>query len=584
MRVESVHMNQKKEVLMIFKTHLDIGFTDYAENIVDKYLSEYIPKAIKVGYELKDTCTPFKWVVGSWLINLALQNDTTGTVEQAIRDGILSWHALPFTTHTEAMNERLFEYGIGISRELDKRFNKKTVGAKMTDVPGHTIGMIPLMKKNGIGFLHIGVNPATPLPPVPPIFKWRLGEDEITVMYQADYGEVAEFEDFIVYFAHTGDNLGPQSAQQIVDAYEEVRRKYPDCVLTAATIDDIAERVMRLEGIPVIEQEIGDTWIHGIGTDPQKLSRYRALLRHVNTLAEIPTAMSTNLLCVPEHTWGMDLKTHFHYDRCYSHKEMERLAVERKKIEKSWEEQRDYVTKAETLLGVAEDASVAMPDLSEYTVAELPKDIDFEISWQIFDASDYKRYEKDYMRSHVEWAIWDFTKVGLPEYSGGIYTATVREAYQSGSKKLYKLAFDKEATDIYGLPYFYLLLKDGDVQLTWFDKKCSRFPQACWFKIKGLCEDWKIQKMGRWISPDEIIGSPLIGGIDEGVKNSDLTIKSLDCGLVAPFGRRLLQYDLSPQKQDLYFNLYNNIWNTNFPMWYEDDALFRFVLIPQKGQ
>ena len=24
-------------------------------------------------------------------------------------------------------------------------------------------------------------------------------------------------------------------------------------------------------------------------------------------------------------------------------------------------------------------------------------------------------------------------------------------------------------------------------------------------------------------------------------------------------------------------NLYNNIWNTNFPMWYSDDALFRFI-------
>ena len=27
-----------------------------------------------------------------------------------------------------------------------------------------------------------------------------------------------------------------------------------------------------------------------------------------------------------------------------------------------------------------------------------------------------------------------------------------------------------------------------------------------------------------------------------------------------------------------YFNLYNNIWNTNFPMWYSDDAMFRFLI------
>lgn len=58
-------MAKKKEVLIIFKTHLDIGYTDYAGNIVSRYLEEYIPNAIQVGYELKDTDTPFKWTVGS---------------------------------------------------------------------------------------------------------------------------------------------------------------------------------------------------------------------------------------------------------------------------------------------------------------------------------------------------------------------------------------------------------------------------------------------------------------------------------------------------------------------------------------
>ena len=50
-------------------------------------------------------------------------------------------------------------------------------------------------------------------------------------------------------------------------------------------------------------------------------------------------------------------------------------------------------------------------------------------------------------------------------------------------------------------------------------------------------------------------------------------------GLAAPFGRRLLDWEESPQSQDMYFNLYNNIWNTNFPMWYSDDARFRFSVV-----
>lgn len=573
-------MKKQKEVLIIFKTHLDVGFTDYAENIVSKYLNEYIPQAIKVGYELKDTNTPFKWTVGSWLIKLALENDTDGRIEQAIKDDILCWHALPFTTHTEAMNEELFEYGLSISKELDRRFNKATIGAKMSDVPGHTIGMIPLMRKNGINFLHIGVNPATPLPNVPQIFKWRLNNDEITVMYQADYGDVAEFEDFIVYFAHTGDNMGPQSAQKIIDEYANVEKKYPNCILRAGTIDDIAERVTKLNNLPVIEKEIGDTWIHGIGTDPQKISRYRKLLRHIKAFGEIPVDLTDNLLCLPEHTWGMDVKTYFPFDKFYSHTEMDELKAEREKIEKSWAEQRNYVQKAEMLLGVESDYPITKPNINDYVEIEAPKDVDYEISWQIFDNSDYERYQRDYMRCHLDWAIWDFTKVGLPDYNGGIYTARVTGAYKNRSKYLYKLEFEDEIAKKYGLPYFYIEKHLQSLKIQWFDKKCSRLPQACWFKIKGLEENWEIQKMGQWISPDEIIGSPFISGVDEGVKNPSLTVKSLDCALVAPFGRRLLQYDFKQHNQDMYFNLYNNIWNTNFPMWYTDDAVFRFELVP----
>ena len=58
-------MNNKKEVLVIFKTHLDIGFTDFSKTIKEKYIKTFIPNAIRVGYELKDTETPFVWTTGS---------------------------------------------------------------------------------------------------------------------------------------------------------------------------------------------------------------------------------------------------------------------------------------------------------------------------------------------------------------------------------------------------------------------------------------------------------------------------------------------------------------------------------------
>ena len=571
----------KKDVLVIFKTHLDVGFTNYAENVIDNYLNSFIPNAIKVGYELKDTDTPFIWTVGSWMIWKALKEDKSGAVEQAVRDGILNWHGLPFTTHTELLNAKLFEAGLDISTELDEKFGRKTIAAKMTDVPGHTIGMIPLMRRRGLEFLHIGVNSATPVPPVPPLFKWKNGNEYITVMYEDGYGCTQEFDDFVLCFAHTHDNAGPQSKEEIIKVYEEIQKKFPDYTLKAATLNDVAERVRNIKNIPVVEKEIGDTWIHGAATDPQKLSRYRNILRHTDENDLRDVRLRENLLFVPEHTWGMDVKKYFRDDKHYTYKEMEDCVDERKTIEKSWEEQRNYVRNAEKILGIEPEYDTSLPDLSGYAKITDDKADVFEISWQIFDNSDYERYKKDYMRLNdatVGWAIWDFTKVGLPDYNGGIYTAQVTEAYKKDNTEIYKLEFDKEIETKYGLPYFYLIINGKNIEIKWYNKKNSRLPQACWFKIKGLDEEWELNKIGKWISPENIIGSPLISAVENGVRNNSVVIETIDSALVAPYGRRLLHYNEKGLKQDLYFNLYNNIWNTNFPMWYSDDAVFRFAI------
>ncbi|MBQ9084029.1 MAG: DUF5054 domain-containing protein [Clostridia bacterium] len=568
----------EKEVLVIFKTHLDVGFTDLSQSILDKYLKEYIPNAIKVGYELKGSDTPFVWTVGSWLIWQALKHDTDGTVERAICDGILRWHALPFTTHTELMDPTLFAYGLNLSRQLDERFGYHTIGAKMSDVPGHTIGIVPIMKKFGVEFLHIGVNPATPLPPVPPVFRWRLGNDEIVVMYQGDYGEEITLGSTTVIFAHTGDNLGPQNADQVREIYKKLAEEHPDAKLKASTIDDLAQRAMSLPNLPVVEDEIGDTWIHGLGTDPEKVSRFKRIQRHIASVGGTSLDLTDSLLCVPEHTWGMDLKSHFPYSDFYSHEDIIRMAEQRAPIEASWREQRTYVARAEELLGIIPDYPISEPELSEYCECDIPPEIGFEVSWQLFDASDYEQYKREYMRCFSWWAIWDFTKVGLPDYKGGIFKARVTKAYQKKHEMLYRLEFDSEITKKYGLPYLYFRASAKGVELKWFGKQPSRLPQALWLKILGLEESFEIRKMGVWIRPEKILGSPLISATDFGVRNEEYTIESLDCALVAPYGRQLLRYGVCTEKQDLYFNLYNNIWNTNFPMWYSDNALFRFLI------
>ncbi len=570
----------RKPIYILFKTHLDIGFTDYSENVIHNYLTHFIPNAISVGYALRNTDTPFIWSVGSWILNKALQKDKGGTVDRAIRDGILTWHGLPFTTHTEFMNSSLFQLGLSLSKKLDERYGRTTLGAKMTDVPGHTKGLVRLMADSGLTFLHVGVNPVAAIPPVPSLFRWRCDGREITVMYQGDYGDIAEFDDFAVCFAHTGDNLGPQSKEDIIAVYNRLRARYPNSPLLPGTLNDLARLVCSIPDLPVLDCEIGDTWIHGVGTDPEKVSRYRRLLRYLeaNNLAE-NTSLSDNLLLVPEHTWGLDIKTHFPDDRHYFHWEMDKILSERARVERSWDEQRNYVASAEKCLGLVPEYPTEKPDLTEYLPIALSKP-DIQLCWEIFTNQDYLRYQTDYLRLTDEnrnWALWDNVKIGLPDDPGGLFEATVVAAYEKNGEKLYKMTFPTEATQKYGLPYFWVSFCGNTISLKWFHKKASRFPQACWFKFTGLNENWELDKLGQWISPESIVGSPLISSIDSGVRNMNVRIHSLDAALVAPYGRRLLRYGEPCGPQDLWFNLYNNIWNTNFPMWYDGDAVFRFI-------
>jgi hypothetical protein len=92
--------------------------------------------------------------------------------------------------HTELIDPSLFEYGLSLSNSLDKQFGKQTIAAKMTDVPGHTIAIVPHLAKFGIQYLHLGVNPASKVPNVPAVFRWQAPDgSEVIVNYADNYGK-----------------------------------------------------------------------------------------------------------------------------------------------------------------------------------------------------------------------------------------------------------------------------------------------------------------------------------------------------------------------------------------------------------
>ena len=313
-----------KKVHVVFKTHLDIGFTDIGQTVLDRYVNEYIPHSIDLAMELNtENDKKFIWTVGSYLIDYYFRNaeaDMCKKLENAIRRGDICWHGLACTTHTELMDEDLFHFDLNISDDFDKQFGKKTIAAKMTDVPGHTRAIVPMLSNHGKKYLHLGVNPSSMVPEVPLTFVWRVGNDEVVVQYSFEYGAPCYVEgmDEVLEFAHTGDNLGPQSAEAIQEEMDRIQSIYPGAEVVASTMDAYSESLLQYKDkLPVVEEEIGDTWIHGIGSDPLKVTRYRALVELKNLWKKEGQLTADkdyyydfmmNLLLIAEHTWGLDYK------------------------------------------------------------------------------------------------------------------------------------------------------------------------------------------------------------------------------------------------------------------------------------
>ena len=248
-------------------------------------------------------------------------------MEKAISAGDIAWHALPFTWQTELMDESMISGGIGLSQTLDRRFGRTTTGAKMTDVPGHTRGLIGPLSAQGVKFLDIGVNDASTPAEVPALFLWKNPDGTaLVVMYHHGYGSVVRVpgSDLAIAVVVRDDNSGPHTLEEVQETYSNLGSRFPNAQIVPTNLTEIANAVDPHRGsLPVVTSEIGDTWIHGVASDPLKLARYRELARlRQDWLAEgkfavgdaTDVALLRHLLLEVEHTWGTDTKTWLDFD------------------------------------------------------------------------------------------------------------------------------------------------------------------------------------------------------------------------------------------------------------------------------
>lgn len=678
-----------KKVYLVTKTHLDLGYTDLAANILSEYVHHFIPEAIKIAKELNTEKKKFVWTTGSWILNKALKIGTPEEIKNlstAMERGDIVAHALPFTTHTELMDEDTFRYGLSIIKKLDKRFNRNTISAKMTDVPGHTIAMVPLLHEYGIKMLHIGVNESSAVPNIPDVFLWRYQGSEVVVVYNKSYGGDFTYEgiDAMVAFCHTSDNCGPVNLEQARENYIKYSNKFPDAEIIASGLDEIAEKLWAVRNtLPVVTSEIGDSWIHGSTTDPFKAAALRELMAlkrnwlQDNTLtkgSEEYDNFSDAILCLAEHTNGGDIKAMLSDYTNYLKKDFikarkknivknseEALNVENKiasriigdikekdkelsysRIEATWFEQREYVNEAINALSLPHKSQAqevitklipkkgfkVKSKLSHLNESMQFKLGDFSISLNKFGAiglrykandillpsgestlvdyvshslKDVNTFFDTYNRPDVVGMNWAYGDFGRPafslvdgKYPTGRFNYVVKSLEEKDDSVMIKLAIDKEITKELGAPKEITLKltaidKKFVIELIWTGKDSNRIQEELLLRLfpKTNKENIRYNKLGRLINPYDVVesgnrnNSAVLSIKCINPQNQAFTITNNHCPLVSLGKGKIMLFDNKyedVEKDGVSFILHNNIWGTNFPLYYSDNAYFKIEI------
>lgn len=408
-------------VIVTFKTHFDIGYTDMAAGVVQRYRTTMIDQALKVVDQSRPLPPEqqFVWTIPGWPMSKIVEDwpgqspDRTRRVMEAFRSGRFVVHALPFTTHTETLEPEDLVRGLGFSSRLSRSAGLPLPrDAKMTDVPCHSWILPTLLRHAGVDFLHLGCNAGSRSPHVPRLFWWE-GPDgsRLLTMYTAEsYGTglVAPADwpcKTWLALIHTGDNHGPPTPDEVKKVLDE-GKKLAGVKVRIGRLSDFADAILAEKpNLPVVRGDMPDSWIQGPMCNPDGAALARATRPKLVAAASLNTLLRLWKVAVPdgtssiaegheksllygEHTWGgaqywitsYGAKNNFSYGEAWK---KDRAAGRFKKLEESWAEHTGYIEKAQSavapvaaadLAALASAAQVDGPRLVVYNPLPWPRD------------------------------------------------------------------------------------------------------------------------------------------------------------------------------------------------------------------
>jgi len=413
-----------KKIILVFKTHFDIGFTDLSTKVIDNYANSMLKEVIATCKATEHMGKlKYIWTMPSWPLKIITERcdaQLKKELDLLIERGQIVWHALPFTSHTDFCSAEEYIEGLRFGRELSNTYDKPySISAKMTDVPGHGILLPAILSGAGVKFLHLGCNVFANPPKLPFLFQWQAtsGERVLTMYNKGGYGTPLlppEDWNYPVWMSlmQTHDNCGPQSAIVIENMVNKIKKKYPDVEVVCGTMDEFYRELAEcdLKDLPIITKDLADTWIHGIGAYPEevgiireereKSKRLQAIITKQmledttkidDSVMEILNHYYEEVSLFEEHTWGADVKTWLGPERVYHKSEFLRAKSQENYqfMETSWQEQKDRANQSRVTMNAAKilvessgnkEMSLFNPNNSEFTGWVTLKELNHEVT------------------------------------------------------------------------------------------------------------------------------------------------------------------------------------------------------------
>jgi len=298
--------NDVEVVHIVAMNHFDVGYnikennnSPYMLDVVNGYFDVFFPQAVNLANEMRANGTDdrFIYTTHAWLVDLYLHCPTDWNVsgvplhcpdptsiaafKKSIQQGDIYFHAGLFNTEYENCDNPeavslQFKYAKDLADELGV---PRPQVLSLRDVPGTTRALIPLLVKENITALTVGVNNGSPAPAMPNPGIWSDPATDTSILFMTtaqgqgypDNPPQGMQKDYCVTFpnlthamcwAFRTDNSGPPlSVQEVLDQFAYAREQFPNAKVIASTYENFIKELTTVrDQLPVVTSEVGDNW------------------------------------------------------------------------------------------------------------------------------------------------------------------------------------------------------------------------------------------------------------------------------------------------------------------------------------